>query len=195
MDSITHEKVSYQINEAIKNKNVEEFHRLVDSYPEWPTSDYNLSYPHDISTGSFETFKAFVERFPQTKHWDCGEIGNPVGLAAIRGDIPLLKYLLEDLKHKANEGRFFFSPILYSIQKDANKTEIIKILKDHGATLEGEGVCYQRSHRRRNGTVCWHKGGGLKSQCSWSADRSEDSKGLFVWIRNLFAVNHYNKTS
>jgi hypothetical protein len=110
MDSFTHEKVRCRINDAIKNKTIDEFHRLVDEYPEWPRSDRNLSYPHDISTDSFETFKAFVEHFTQTKDWDCGEIGNPVGLAAMRGDLPLLKYLLEDLGHKANEGRFFFSP-------------------------------------------------------------------------------------
>ena len=112
MDQTIAYRVKCQITEAIQSGDVDEFQRLVKEYPEWPDTDDRLGYPHDLSVDSLQTFKAFVERFPQTKDWDCGHTGNPVGIAAIRGDIPLLKYLLEDLGHKANEGRFCYSPVI-----------------------------------------------------------------------------------
>jgi hypothetical protein len=112
MDQTTAERVKRQISKAIQCGNVDEFQSLVKEYPEWPDIEDRLGYPHDLSVDSLQTFKAFVEHFPQTKDWDCGHVGNPIGIAAMRGDIPLLKYLLEDLGHKANNGRFFYSPVI-----------------------------------------------------------------------------------
>jgi hypothetical protein len=114
MDRATEDRIQSQVSEAIKRGDVDEFRSLVREYPEWPSTDDALSYPHDISVNSLQTFKAFVERFPQTKDWDCGHAGNPVGLAAVMGNVPLLGYLLDDLGHKANEGSFCYSPVRWS---------------------------------------------------------------------------------
>jgi hypothetical protein len=35
---------------------------------------------------------------------------------------------------------------LYYVYKDANKEEVVKILKDYGATIEGEGNYYRMLH-------------------------------------------------
>ncbi|KAH8702688.1 hypothetical protein GQ44DRAFT_778524 [Phaeosphaeriaceae sp. PMI808] len=112
MDSETTVQVQLQIVEAVTSGDVEGFKRLIERCPDWPDNDYVLGYPHDMSVDSFEMFKAFVERFPQTKDWHCGHMGNPVGLAAVKGDIPFLKYLIEELGHKANEGRFLYIPVV-----------------------------------------------------------------------------------
>jgi hypothetical protein len=202
MDSTFSSQVYSRIVDAIKRKDLDEFHRVAKEYPEWPEDDGCLGYPHDISTDSLETFKAFVERFPQTKDWDCGHTGNPVGIAAIRGDVPLLKYLLEDLSHKANAGEAFFRPVLqpshrdsyrltimkalYAVHDKADRAEVIKILKEHGATLEGEGTCYQKSHRLLTGKLCWHRGGEPESpRCSWSANAVETPKEKIDRISNV----------
>jgi hypothetical protein len=92
---------------------------VVKEYPEWPETDGCLGLPARHLNGSLETFKAFVERLPQTKDWDYGHMGNPVGIAAIRRDVPLLKYLLEYLDHKANAGEAFFRPVSKPPQRES----------------------------------------------------------------------------
>lgn len=203
MDPTKSSQVYSQVVDAIKRKDLGEFHRVATEYPEWPVNDGCLGYAHDISTDSLETFKAFVEQFPQTQDWDCGHIGIPVGIAAIRGNVPLLKYLLEDLGHKANAGEAFFRPVLqpphrdsyrltitkalYAVNGRADRAEVIKILKEHGATLEGEGTCYQKSQRLLTGKLCWHRGGEPEPpRCSWSANAVETPKEKYERIFNLF---------
>jgi hypothetical protein len=208
MDPEIESRICSQIKEAVQRSDVYEFQCIVKEYPDWPSDNCSLNYPHDISVDSLEMFKAFVERFPQTKDWDCGHSGNPVGLAAVTGNIPLLKFVLEDLGHKANVGRFGYSPVRQlhsvsmiqahllqilsvltgSVSKSAEREEVIKILKEHGATLEGEGVCYQKSHRLWNGRNCWHWGGKSNStRCSWSEDKWSRPKGILEHLYNLFS--------
>jgi hypothetical protein len=104
----------HQFGAAIVSGNVDEFQRVAKEHPEWPDNNGGLGYLHDISLDGVHMFKAFVEHFPQTKDWDCGHAGNPVGIAAFNNNIPLLKYVLEDLGHKANEGCFFYRPVIIS---------------------------------------------------------------------------------
>jgi hypothetical protein len=112
MDLAIAEKIYNEIVEAIKSKDIKAFERLVQDNPEWPPHEHWLGYPHDVAAYSgLDMFKAFVKHFPQTKDWDCGERGDVVGSSAMAGDIPVLKYCLEELGHKANEGRVLFTPV------------------------------------------------------------------------------------
>lgn len=112
MDHATAQSIQNEIVKAIKNEDVEEFERLVTNNPDWPPSEHWLGYPHDVaSTSGLPIFKAYLKHFPQTKDWDCGERGDVVGIAAMAGDIPVLRYCLDELGHKANEGRILFSPV------------------------------------------------------------------------------------
>jgi hypothetical protein len=49
MDRETEDRIWSQISEAIRCGDVYEFQRLVKEYPEWPSSNNALSYPHDLS--------------------------------------------------------------------------------------------------------------------------------------------------
>jgi hypothetical protein len=49
MDRATEDRIQSQVSEAIKRGDVDEFRSLVREYPEWPSTDNALSYPHDIS--------------------------------------------------------------------------------------------------------------------------------------------------
>ena len=111
MDPDLERSISSQINAAVETHNVAEFKRVVQQYPEWPTNQWRLDTPFRTAACHLGTFKAFVERFPQTKGWACGHAGNPVGLAAISGDVELLRGLLEDVGLRANEGWFFYRPV------------------------------------------------------------------------------------
>ncbi|KAF2850610.1 hypothetical protein T440DRAFT_468568 [Plenodomus tracheiphilus IPT5] len=170
MDRAATLRIQNEIVETLAKRDIDQFEKILQANPEWPTAQSWLGKPHDRAIESFETFKAFVEAFPQTKDWDCGHTGNPVGIAAVRGDVPLLKYLLEDLGHCANAGCFCYSPALYCVADKNDRLEVQDLLKKHGATMEGEGVCYQQSHRLPTGKLCWHKGGKPNlPKCGWSA--------------------------
>ncbi|XP_014552132.1 hypothetical protein COCVIDRAFT_30439 [Bipolaris victoriae FI3] len=193
MDLTTAEKIYSQIVAAIKNKDIEEFDRVVQDNPTWPPQEHWLGHPHDAASRSgLPMFKAFLKHFPQTKDWDCGETGDVVGAAAMTGDIPVLKYCLEELGHNANEGRIFFSPVLYFLNsmKDTTipgkKAEVIQILEQHGATMEGEpgSIIHQRSHKKRNGKLCWHKNDPVDCPDYVHDEKSsvvEQAKKLFGW--------------
>lgn len=114
MDPATSDRIRIQIVQAILSRNVARFHRIVDGNPFYPDDDSSLCYAHEMSVNSLEMFRAFVERFPQTKHWDFGPTGNVVGIAALLGNVVLLKYAIEELGHKASEGRVKYSPVSYS---------------------------------------------------------------------------------
>lgn len=81
--------------------------------------------------------------------------------------------------------------ILYAISRSStspHKAEIIELLKDHGATIEGEGFVYQKSHRLWNGKLCWHKDGRAKlPMCSWSEELDE-TKNPMERVWNFFGV-------
>ena len=112
MDRETANQVERELTAAIRNEDVDSIHRIVRENPEWPPSNQWLGHPHDTATYSgFPVFNAFVEHFPETKDWNCNHIGNLVGIAATAGDVQLLKYALEELGHKANEGRYFYTPV------------------------------------------------------------------------------------
>jgi hypothetical protein len=112
MDREIADQIASELTTAIRNGDVDSVHRIVRENPEWPPWKHWLGHPHDIATYSgFPVFKAFVEHFPETKDWNCNHLGNLVGIAAMTGDVPLLKYALEDLGHKANEGRHFYAPV------------------------------------------------------------------------------------
>jgi hypothetical protein len=71
-----------------------------------------------------------------------------------------------------------------------NKAEVMKLLKDHGATMEGEkgSYIYQKSHRLWNGKLCWHRDGEPNlPQCSWS-EEWDKTKGPLERIGNFFGM-------
>jgi hypothetical protein len=109
------QRISNELTAAIRNGDVDGIHRIIRDNPEWPPYNHWLAHPHNTATYSgFPVFRAFVEHFPETEDWDCNHLGNLVGIAAVNGDIPLLKYALEDLGHKANEGRYGYRSVTQS---------------------------------------------------------------------------------
>jgi hypothetical protein len=73
-----------------------------------------------------------------------------------------------------------------------DQPEVMKILKQHGATLEGEpgDICYQRGHKKRNGKMCWHRGGKSNSpRCLWYFDGEEAPQrpGMLEQVKTLFS--------
>ena len=130
---------------AILNKNDAELTRILRSNPDWPPNERDLAYPHDkAAISGLPVFKAFVEHFPQTKHWDCNHTGNLVGIAALYGDVALLRFCLEELGHEADEGRWLSVPALHAVEhlKDTlvtpgHKKEVTRLLELHGATPKG----------------------------------------------------------
>lgn len=112
MDHADDQSVYNEITKAIKSKDMEEFERLIRDNPEWSPQKSWLGYPHDVASSSgLAMFKAYLKHFPQTKNWDCGERGDVVGISAMAGDVPVLKYCLEELGHNANEGRILYFPV------------------------------------------------------------------------------------
>lgn len=79
--------------------------------------------------------------------------------------------------------------ILYVVSTSSTSplgAEIIKLLVDHGATMEGEGYIYQKSHRLWNGKLCWHKEGSPNlPKCSWS-EEWDKTKNPLERISNFF---------
>jgi hypothetical protein len=73
-----------------------------------------------------------------------------------------------------------------------NQPEVMKILKQHDATFEGEPgvICYQRGHKKRNGKMCWHRGRKSDSpRCLWYSDDEEVSQrpGMLEQVKTLFS--------
>lgn len=113
MDNETARRISGELTAAIEAKDSEQFQRILQEHPEFPPAEHWLAPVHSSAVKSgLQTFKAFVEHFPQSKDWDLGHLGNPVGLAAMEGDVSYLKFLLEELGLKANEGRIMYTPVI-----------------------------------------------------------------------------------
>lgn len=58
----------------------------------------------------------------------------------------------------ATKVLYFFGS-MEDTTEPGKKAEVMRILQQHGATMEGEpgSIVYQRSHKKRNGKACWHK--------------------------------------
>jgi hypothetical protein len=112
MDNERAKKAREELIAAIEASDADQLHHLFQQYPNFPPADYWLSPVHTVAArAGLSMFRILVERFPQTKDWDLGHLGDPVGFAASQGDVPFLKFLLEDLGVKANTGRFMKSPV------------------------------------------------------------------------------------
>jgi hypothetical protein len=72
--------------------------------------------------------------------------------------------------------------------------EVIKILKQHGATLEEEpgDICYRRGHKKRNGKMCWHRGGKSDSpRCLWYYEEEASKRpGMLEQVKTLLSRKH-----
>lgn len=109
MDIKTAEQVHKRLTAAAWAGDAALMQKLLDQHPEFPPPSGSrwLCSVHDAAAYSgFDTFKVLVTRFPKTKTWDVDHTGNHVGMAAAAGDVPFLKFLLEELELNANEGWF-----------------------------------------------------------------------------------------
>jgi hypothetical protein len=112
MDDESARQIQGELTTAIQTGDADQFRRLLREHTEFPPADHWLAPVHDAAArSSLEMFKIFIERFPQAKDWDLGHLGNPVGLAAAQGDVPFLRFLLDDLGLVANEGRMMYTPV------------------------------------------------------------------------------------
>lgn len=111
MDPIAREKLNAQLEDALQNKDIATFHRLLDAQTDLD-ENVNLHTLHRVATyNGVDTFRAVVERFPECKDYEFGHTGNAVGIATMSGDIELLKYLLDEVGHRANAGCWCYRPV------------------------------------------------------------------------------------
>jgi hypothetical protein len=80
-------------------------------------------------------------------------------------------YFLDNMKDTTTPGR---------------KAEVMQILRQYGATLEGEpgSLVYRTSHKMRNGKLCWHNDDPVNCPDFVHDEKSgmvEQVKKLFRW--------------
>ena len=113
MDDESARRIQGDLTTAIQTGDVDQFRCVLREHAEFPPAEHWLAPVHDAAArSSLPMFKTFLERFPQAKDWDLGHLGNPVGFAAAKGDVPYLKFLLEDLGLGANAGRVTYTPVI-----------------------------------------------------------------------------------
>lgn len=111
MDNAAAKRVQTELMAAIRTGNADEFKRLLQQNPAFPPAETWLVPVHTAAaTSGLQMFRIFVGHYPQTKSWDLGHLGNPVGLAAAQGDMPYLRFLLDDLGLSASQGRMMRFP-------------------------------------------------------------------------------------
>lgn len=80
----------------------------------------------------------------------------------------------------------YFLSIMEDTTEPGKKAEVMQILQQHGATMEGEpgNIVYQRSHKKRNGKLCWHKNDPMECPDYVHDEKLgivEQAKRLFGW--------------
>lgn len=113
MDDDTAKRIQTDAIAAIQRGDADLFQRILREHPDFPPpTGYWLPPVHSTAflTG-LPYFKILVDRFPHTKTWDLGHLGNPVGLTAAQGKVDFLKFLLDDLGLVANQGRVQYDPV------------------------------------------------------------------------------------
>jgi hypothetical protein len=113
MDTSTAKRIQTDVIDAIQKRDPDLFQRLLREHPDFPPLEgYWLPPIHSTAfLAGLPYFKILVERFPDTKNWDLGHLGDPVGLTAAQGQVDFLMLLLEDLGIDAKHGRIQYDPV------------------------------------------------------------------------------------
>ncbi|KAK2880089.1 hypothetical protein FQN49_000567 [Arthroderma sp. PD_2] len=117
MDEAEVKAIYAEMEQAAELGQADKLQLLFDKYPnflgEGSEGHGGLGAIHMCATlGGLETFKVFIECYPQTKDWGLGHLGNTLGSAILRNDIPFVKYLLDEMGMKVNEGCIMNRPVI-----------------------------------------------------------------------------------
>lgn len=86
--------------------------------------------------GGVEIWKAILDHRPELTNYDFGEKGDLVAMAAVRNNVPLLRFFLAR-GLDPNKSQFLIQPIIeYVSATPAIKPEILDVLVEYGATKE-----------------------------------------------------------
>lgn len=124
---------SLMLQEAAQHGNVEVFRFLLQQRPDNQISDDVRSYALE---GGVEIWKAILDHNPELINYDFGEKGDPISMAVMMNNVPLLTYFLAN-GLDPNKSHFFSKPIIeVAITNSAIKREVLDLLVQHGATRE-----------------------------------------------------------
>ena len=86
--------------------------------------------------GGVEIWKAILDYNPELINYDFGEKGDPISMAVLMNNAPLLAFFL-DQGLDPNKSRLFSKPIIdVATSKPPVKKEVLDLLVQHGATRE-----------------------------------------------------------
>ena len=121
------------LKEAARQGNVEVFSFLLKKWPDARISDGVRS---NALEGGVEIWKAILDHSPELINWDFGERGDPMGMAAVMNNVPLLAFFL-DQGLDPNESRLLIFPTFdIATRWSSVKREVLDLLIRYGATKE-----------------------------------------------------------
>jgi hypothetical protein len=121
------------LEQAAQHGNAAAFRFLLQQQPEAAISDVVRS---NALEGGVEIWKAILDHRPEVINYDFGEKGDPLAMATLMNNVPLLRFFLaQGLDPK--KSRLFTKPIInFASENPLVKPETLDLLHQYGATKE-----------------------------------------------------------
>ncbi|KAL9020906.1 MAG: hypothetical protein Q9185_001869 [Variospora sp. 1 TL-2023] len=121
------------LEQAAQHGNAPVFSLLLQQQPEPVINDKVRS---NALEGGVDIWKLILDHKPELINYDFGEIGDPLAMAALMNNVPLLRFFLEK-GLDPNNSRFLIAPIIdFASKTPSIKPEILDLLLQYGATKE-----------------------------------------------------------
>ncbi|KAI4281996.1 MAG: hypothetical protein L6R35_005505 [Caloplaca aegaea] len=121
------------LEQAAQHGNAPVFSLLLQQQPEPVINDKVRS---NALEGGVDIWKVILDHKPELINYDFGEIGDPLAMAALMNNVPLLRFFLEK-GLDPNNSRILIAPIIdFASKTPSIKPEILDLLLQYGATKE-----------------------------------------------------------